>query len=359
MGQNFFFRLLQNELWRKGDIPDALTFEEFAAVHVMAREQTVAGLVCNAIVRNNVRTGDDNAMRAMAVRLNHERRAMKMAEVLRVLTACLDKHRVNYVVFKGQILAELYPEPVMRTLGDIDFYCAPADEERARRAVEQEMGVTVDVVELDKHHSFYYDGIRIELHYRMETFGSSRHQRYFDALVERTMREPSSMQIGTLSVKTMPPMMTILVCFKHLFNHFLVEGVGLRQICDMAMLFSRYHDEIDADELWHHISMLGYAKAFKAVGALTVKYVGLPAEAFPFALTKRDYRWADRMMKEVLKRGNFGKYHRRETQEGTAKSLETARIAFGHCARFLPLAPWDILCLMPRRTSVTMKKYLS
>lgn len=354
--RELFFQLLRNELWREGAVPDALTFEEFAYVHEMAREQTVAGLVSNAIARNGVRTGDDNAMRVMAVKVNHDRRAEKMQGALKALINCLDASHMNYVVFKGQTVAALYPEPFMRTLGDLDFYCLPEDGECARKAIEQALGVTVHIDELEKHHTFEYDGIRFEMHYRMETFGTSRHQHYFDTLITQGMNKLSAMQIGDANVKTLSPMLAVLVCFKHLFNHFLIEGVGLRQVCDMAILFGRYQGKIDANELRLHLEEMGYLKAFKAVGGITVKHLGLPERAFPFPLSKNDFRWADRMLKEILKHGNFGKYHRNHMTEGTSKSLETARIAFSHCARFLPLAPKEILCLTPRRMRISMRK---
>lgn len=352
-----FFQLLKNELWRSGEVPERLSEKEFEQVYTVAREQTVLGLVCNAIIRNDVLTGDDNAMRVMAVKVNHERRAGKMENALHALISCLHEHYMNYVVFKGQTLAALYPTPIMRTLGDIDFYYESADEERVRQAIENTMGVQIHLSDLDKHHAFEYDGIRFEMHYRLETFGSSRHQHYFDDLVKQSIKHVEEVQINGVNVQILPPMMNIILCFKHLFNHFLVEGVGLRQLCDMAMLLHHYHGKIDANELEHHLSKIGYLKAFKAVGALTVKYLGLPVEEFPLELTERDYGWADKMLDEVMKRGNFGKYHRREMRPGTAKSLETAQIAFGHCARFLPLATWDILCLIPRRTAVSIKKY--
>ena len=352
-----FFQLLKNELWRSGEVPERLSEKEFEQVYTVAREQTVLGLVCNAIIRNDVLTGDDNAMRVMAVKVNHERRAGKMENALHVLISCLHEHHMNYVVFKGQTLAALYPTPIMRTLGDIDFYYEFADEERVRQAIENTMGVQIHLSDLDKHHAFEYDGIRFEMHYRLETFGSSRHQHYFDDLVKQSIKHIEEVQINGVNVRILPPMMNIILCFKHLFNHFLIEGVGLRQLCDMAMLLHHYHGKIDVNELEHHLSKIGYLKAFKAVGALTVKYLGLPVEEFPLELTERDYGWADKMLDEVMKRGNFGKYHRREMRPGTAKSLETAQIAFGHCARFLPLAIWDILCLIPRRTAVSIKKY--
>ena len=59
-------------------------------------------------------------------------------------------------------------------------------------------------------------------------------------------------------------------------------------------------------------------------------------------------------MDVVLKRGNFGKYNRKYAKSGFKKSMETAKIAMGHCFTFLPLAPSDILPLIPKRISITI-----
>ena len=357
-----FFQLLRNELWQRGNVPQTLPEPLFQAIEQFARQQTVWGLVSNSIVRNDVKTGDDNAMEAMGTTITCQRTADKMNAVLAKIIAALEKEKdIRYAVFKGQAAAVCYPNPHCRTLGDIDIYFPPSCFLQAVDVIERECEVTVHREELDKHFDCEIDDVRVELHYKVETFGSRRHQRYFDRLVEEDVTAtPYRVDIDGVGVRIFSPMVHTLVVFKHLFNHFLVEGVGLRQFCDMAVMLHTYHGSMNAVTLERHLRGMGYRRAFLAVGMLLVKKLGLPVAEFPLPLDdKRDTRWARRMLEEVAQRGNFGHNDRHSGETTRQKSMTTARNAMKHCIRFMPLARRDILCLIPKRIGVTLKKHIT
>ncbi len=375
-----FFQLLRNELWQQGTVPTELSLRLFSYVQQFAQQQTVWGLVSNSIVRNNVKTGDDNAMEAMGATITHERMAKKMTAVLAQVVHALEddddgpgaipddgtqpspaqKKGIRYAIFKGQAAAECYPTPHCRTLGDIDIYFHPSCFLQAVERIERRCGVTVHREELDKHYDCEIDDVRIELHYRVETFGSRRNQRYFDRLVETDVDtdNPYRFEVDGVGARTFSPMVHTLVVFKHLFNHFLVEGVSLRQLCDMAVLMHCYHDVLAADTLDAHLRGMGYRRAFLAIAMLLVKKLGMPEDDCPLPLDEqRDTPWARRILDEVAQRGNFGANDRHADETARQKSMTTARLAMRHCLQYMPLARRDILCLIPRRISVTIKKH--
>lgn len=357
-----FFQLLRYALWQRGNVPTELTPPLFKVVKQFAEEQTVWGLVCGAIVRNNVQTGDDNAMDAMGMTLTCQRSARKMADVLQRVVHVLELEKdLPYAVFKGQAAAACYPQPELRALGDIDMFFPKASLQRAVTCLEQAFGIKVNCEDLDKHYDCEIDGVRIELHYKVETFGSRRHQRYFDRLVEAEVTADSHAYVDVegCRVRTFSPMVHMLVVFKHLFNHFLVEGVGLRQFCDLAVMLHRHHAVMEPTLLEQHLKHMGYHRAFLAVGMLLVRKLGLPEAEFPLSLDRqRDEPWARRILDEVAQRGNFGHNDIHTGLSSRQKSLTTARNAMKHCIRYMPLARRDILCLIPKRIGVTIRKHL-
>lgn len=358
-----FFQLLRGELWQKGQVPARLSKEQFDTIEQLASQQTVWGLIVGSITRNGTLTGDDNAMRAVGATIGHQRAAHKHAAATARIAAALHKHDIwQYALFKGQAVAACYPHPEWRMPGDIDLYFTPECFERAVQTIADELQVSVNRNETDKHYDCMVDGVKVELHYRVETFGSPRHQRYFDKLVEGDLqqRNPVLTDIGGVRVRTFSPMVHLLVVFKHMFNHFIVEGVGMRQLCDIAMLLGRHGSEFDAGTLRVHLRKMGYLRAYIATETLLLHKFGLPrGKALLTHDTPREVKWARRMLDEVAARGNFGEAHRRNSRQGGARSRETARIALQHCVRFFPLARWEIICLIPRRTMVTLKKYKS
>lgn len=355
--QEIFLDLLRAELWQEPVKEWGLTQEDCEQALHVAVENSCLGPVLNTLFRNNVKMGTVNVTKGVAVtqgiRLQNEKVNMAVAK----LAHLLNDNAIEYIVFKGQTVGLHYPDPLLRSAGDIDFYVTPKDYERAEQLLMKSYEVDLGNERLDMHDSFKADGVVYELHFRMETFGSNKHQRYYDKLIEEQVsRRDYSVKINDTDVLTLSPTLNVIQVFKHLFHHLLIEGVGMRQVCDLAMLISRTHNEIDWDMLGHHLKKIGYYKAFLAMGALLITHLGLPQECFGFASWKKYVRWGDKILSNVFERGNFGKFNRKHSKPGLKKSLETARIAMGHCLTFLPLATSDIIPLIPKRIVISLSK---
>jgi len=352
---NEFFRLLRNALWQKGEVINHLNVDEFNELFALAKQQTVSALIADSLIRNNVRINDDCAMLSIAAIIKNQRKTKKINESLIAVTSILNEALIHYVVFKGQISAFHYLNSELRSIGDVDFYVIPQDFYRAEQLLKDKLYVNVNEDRIDKHFDFNYNGIRYEMHYKIETFGYYQHQRYFNQLIDRDLLEhPCLLRIAQVEVKTLSPIAEIITIFKHLFNHLLVEGVGLRQLCDLAVLLHTYYNKYDKKLLKKHLFAIGYYRAFLVTGAFIVKDIGLPQEEFPFALHERNYSWANKLKEDILKSGNFGKNTR---VVGKTKSLQTASIAMTHCLKYFFLAPSDITCLIPKRIGISLSKH--
>lgn len=355
--KSVFYQILRNALWQKGDIPQSINPEVFAEIWQMAKEQCVSGLIAEAMLRNNVKTNTEFTMDLLIEQQQHEKTYEIMQQTLSELTQVLNESDAEYVVFKGQTLAMLYPAPSMRTAGDIDFYVTEKGFSHTLQILNERLNIQLTDDDSEKHLNFYLNGIDCEMHHRLETFGSAKHQQYFDSQIDKDVAQAKLQTVGNAVVKTLSMEETILLVFKHLYNHLIIEGVGLRQVCDLAILLDKYHGKYDADLLKLHLKRIGYWKAFKSMTALLVCVLGLDTDKCPFKLEKCNYWWAKRLLHEIEKRGNFGRYNRKTSKPGVAKSLETARIAFGHFMKFLPLAPSETLHLIPQRIKITLDKY--
>ena len=328
------------------------------AIVSLAEEQTVVGVVADGVQRLPEELWPERRMRLQwfgLAAMQTEQNAVvnaAMADLVKVL----EQEQISYCIVKGQTLGALYPNPDARQAGDVDFYVPAGDFQHAKTLIEQRLSVKVEGEErADKHDSFVYRDVRFEMHYRLETFGISRHQRHFDRMIDQALEvEPVTRHITDMMVRVLPPEGELVMTFKHLFNHLLMEGVGLRQLCDLLILLLHY-PPAGRQRLESLLHQIGYYEAFMAMGATLVSYLGLSPERFPFTLRQKDYRWADRLIEVPLDRGNFGKYNRKTFINQLGHKLDTAAIAFGHCLRFLPLAPSDIAGLIPTRIGIAMK----
>ena len=339
------------------------------AVMRLAKEHAVTGLVANAVVRNRLviaggATEDkgEAVMRLMQQIMVHRQAMQRFEDGMGRFARLMKENGIAYVVFKGLAVAIHYPEPFVRTMGDVDFYVPQGDFLRAVEVIERGLHVEMDKEEVDKHYSFDWQGIRFEMHYQIETFGNCRHQRRFNRMIDEAMAERTdSFTVcdsdgNETEVSVLPPTEDLIVVFKHWFNHLLVEGVGLRQTLDLAVLWNAYKDKINVGRLMTALDGIGYMKAFRAMLAMMKRYFYLEWLDSNFVLGCRDERYADKLMAAVMESGNFGRKAYRNHTTGKKKSMETATRALRHCVTFLRLAPKDIICLIPRRIGITLKQ---
>ena len=339
------------------------------AVMRLAREHTVTGLVANAAMRNRIVIAGRGAegrgetvMRLMQQTMAHRQAMQRFEDAVGRFARLMKENGIAYVVFKGLAVARLYPEPFVRTMGDVDFYVPQRDFLRAVDVIERGLHVEMDKEDVDKHYSFDWQGIRFEMHYQIETFGNRRHQRRFNRMIDEAMAEHTdSFTVcdsdgNETEVCVLPPTEDLIVVFKHWFNHLLVEGVGLRQTLDLVVLLNAYRDKMNVGRLMTALDGIGYMKAFRAMLAMMKQYFGMDWTDCFFEFYRRDARYAEKLMAAVMESGNFGRKAYRNHTTGKKKSMETATRALRHCVTFLRLAPKDIIYLIPRRIGITLKQ---
>lgn len=338
VNKELFFGLLQNELWGTALRVGNVSADDCAGVMKTAREQTVGGLVSSAFMRNNLNVGREVAMNVMFLSESVKRSNDKIEKALLKLAALLADNKIRYIVVKGQTLAAFYPNPRMRTPGDIDFFCPPEDIERTIVLLRNEWGVEIDKGESKQHYSFSYDGVEFELHFRLFHFSSDDNQRFFATLLAND--KGSFVTLSNQQVCTLSPTLNIVYTFLHLYHHLIELGVGLRQFCDLAVLIHHFHAELNVTELGNILERLDFRKAFTAVGAVLTEYIGLPREEFPLPISEKDIRKSRYIMKIVMKRGNFGKYNRTTiVRSGMGYYIEQACIKASHYLHLYSLSP--------------------
>lgn len=370
--ENALLEILRREVTgQDGTEKMELSVAGLNAVMRLAREHAVTGLVANAAMRNRIVIAGGVAegrgvavMRLMQQTMAHRQNQRRFEDAVGRFARLMKENGIAYVVFKGLAVARYYPEPFVRTMGDVDFYVPQRDFLRAVAVIEQELQVNIEKEDIDKHYSFDYQGIRFEMHYQIETFGYGKHQRYFNLMIDECISKgadnfsitDAKSESNREEVSVLPPTEDLIVVFKHWFNHLLVEGVGLRQTTDLAVLLVAYRNRIDVARLMKVLDGIGYIKAFRAMLAMMKKYFGENWVDSFCVLNSRDEQYADKLMATIMESGNFGRKAYRNHTTGKQKSMETATRALRHCVTFLRLASKDIICLIPRRIGITLKQ---
>ncbi len=360
------FELLRGELWGTELSFSQLSHTEFEELMEMAGEQTVTGLVGDCLIKNNIKLEREDALGLYAKMKAIEKANARVNENLVSFVNFMERKGVDYIIVKGQVAGSFYPNPDARMSGDVDLYFVGENYEKIKSLVEQRLGKQLSKLSDGKHVEFEVNGVIFELHDKLSRLATRKHQAYWDQMIDNAILEGTdTVMINGKEIKTLSATYNAMYIFVHLFYHMTASGVGLRQLCDWARVlaqsafqvssskFQVKNDNVNAnpnkksslnrEDLGGSLKELGYFKAYKAMGAFLVEYLGLPEEQFPFALTEKDRKWVETIKKNILKRGNFGRTGRKVKNLGVLHSMETGYLNMAQTLTFYRLAPKEVL----------------
>ena len=362
-GGSLLFEILRSELWGTELSFSQLSHSEFEELMALAGEQTVTGLVGDCLIKNNIKLEREDALSLFAKLKAIEKRNAHVNENLVSFVNFMERKGVDYIIVKGQVAGALYPNPDARMSGDVDLYFVGDNYKKIKGLVEQRLGKQLSKLSDGKHVEFEVNNVVFELHEKLSRLATRKHQEYWDQMIDHAILEGTdTVTIAGKEIKTLSATYNALYIFVHLFYHMTASGVGLRQLCDWAMVLNRTHpnppclgrefdtaesnnkkSSLNREDLGGSLLKLGYFKAYKAMGAFLVEYLGLPEEQFPFALDEKDRKWVETIKKNILKRGNFGRSGRKVKRIGVLHSIETGYLNMVQTLTFYRLAPKEVL----------------
>lgn len=180
-----------------------------------------------------------------------------------------DSKGIPYIVFKGIGLAETYPEPFTRVMGDHDILVPDKDFEYAR-SVLSEMGYnnpdnncTFKDVSLSKKNC-----LNIELHHAL--FNKNT-EYYADDFEAKIWHKTDSLIVGKGSITLPEPEVHFRYIVLHMIKHLKGSGAGLRYLLDVKY-FSSYHN-INLFEQYDFFESIGYGLYYQYCISLCVYYL--------------------------------------------------------------------------------------
>lgn len=347
--EEVFFSLLRNALWGTPvEIPQG--FADWAKVARTAKIQSALGLA------GDVMLSDSGIASAISSDLKTKIKTFMMANimthgklnnVLVKVVSELDAAGIPSVLLKGQGLAQYYPKPELRQCGDIDLYVGLqryADSYDILRPLATEIEDR-KALEVGKHYDFFVGKVAVEIHRYSDRYPTPKLDRiYQEVSLEGLGKNLVPIQFGGVEVMTPSDEYNAFYIFSHLFHHFLINGLGARQLCDWMLFLRSRSSHIDMRSLNTTLQRLDMLKPWQAFGCVLVKYFGMPAEAFPFYDPAQESK-ADKIVKRLLDEGNFGKERDVYKKRGKIYLINKTWAMLAHIGRSLGL-----LFLFPRHS---------
>jgi len=335
--------LLRAGLWGRDPIAEGfrrLGDEEWEQVFKMSGRQTVSGIVFDGICRLPDEFQPSPAIFAKWVAATDriERGNGRMNAVLGELTGMFVSGGLQPVLQKGQGVAALYPTPAHRECGDIDFYFPEKSDNGRLASMPKDRTMNGKAIELVKSHgikvetmpdgsqTYEWKGIEIEQHPTIVDLSAPAARKWIPELDGDPGYVPSELAEG---LRVPSPELNALLLNSHILKHTLGKGIGLRQMCDLAMEYHRICEDGRREDCGERIFSLykraGILKWSRLLHSFLVGVIGLPEEELPYSERIVSYRPLFRIVEDG---GNFGQYRGEDSgRSGTSTSSVTGRLS--------------------------------
>lgn len=179
------------------------------------------------------------------------------------------------VVFKGIVIDSLYFTFGSRSTCDSDILVSPAHLEQAMRILEQEGFTYQKSEDLGLVKCYVSPALSIDLHSALWGDMIRKHR---DALTNQNFEALENcidLNIHGITIKTFTPENQFLYLFVHYAKHFVAKGASIRNLMDISLFYNKYHDKIDAQNIWAAIKRLEFESFFSYSLELCRRYLGM------------------------------------------------------------------------------------
>ena len=339
-----FFELIQIAIGTKsaGAFEHTMDNDMWQQIYDMSVKHTLAGIVFIGVTKLPMEKRPHKQLflqwHVLCERIKEKNKRLDKA--VRNVSQKFTEAGFENTIIKGQGVAQLYPEPLYRTPGDIDIWLKGSRKDIFRYIKKY----IPDCMPVYHNANFNVSNdVDIEVHFTPSWmfcyFTNRRLQKYFK---EQQQLQMCNIKRTAEGVEFHAPdnnfnRVFILI---HIYRHLLSEGIGLRQLLDYHMVLAQGFSREERDETMRvlkELRMDGFAAACMYV---LQKVFNTKDE---FMLTLPDMGEGEFVLNEIMIAGNFGKYDPRQSILEKKNIATTFFRRIKNVWRFIKYHPTEVL----------------
>ncbi len=328
-----FFELLRCGVWRR--VPDTACFESLGEggwreLYRLVSEQSVAGVCYPPIEQlpTTVRPPRDLLLTWFFNAEQIQEKNRRMREAIFELTDELETAGFSPVLMKGLAAAQVYPEPLLRVTGDIDFYIS----ERYQEAMTWLRAKGYETDYTPQHEKIHYKGFLVEFHHAL--LNPPMLAEAEDRFIEIHSGAGRPFRVPDVEANA-------LLLLMHAAGHLLVNGIGFRHVCDWLLFYQQHRERLGSETFRHRLRRIGIEPFAQAITSVGVDCLGLDS-SLTWGKRGRDPFLTD----DLLRNGDCGfrMFRRRQSRiakKGIGQVVRDRCIYYANaCYRVVRLSPY-------------------
>lgn len=259
------------------------------------------GLACPEQLREyllNVMRAESSTNMIRRQRIMHLIREMKAAGI-------------DAKVIKGYAVSECYAHPECRGSVDTDILVDAQQESKAVRLFEA-LDFRIDPRSATSNHTVcqHKKYGMVELH--VSLYGELVRDNWFQMMdIKDMVREPAITEEGFSTLGYTDHLIFLTL---HMVKHFILEGLTLRMMLDIALYFASNKQAIDTDRYWMTLKELHYNMLVNGILWSMIRYGGFSIDDFP-SLSEENPEHVPLILSDLLNGGYMGVNEKNERLE--------------------------------------------
>lgn len=342
MKDSFFLDLLKCSLNNKPFLHH-LKDNEWKIVYEEAKKQTLTGIMLEGIKRLPKEQCPPKPI-LLQWFTNVENIKKKNTELNKIAVKVVDKfHKDGFrsVILKGQGNALYYPDPLLRTPGDIDIWL-----DKSRQEITQYVRKYCPNEEIVYHHAEFpvMNSCHIEVHFTPSWmnnyFKNKKLQNLFHELKDKQFSHKMAVPDQTGFIYTPTIEFNRVYVLLHIYRHLFEEGIGLRQLVDYYYILKQKCTDEQKSNSYKWIQELGMNRFCSAIMYIMQNILGLEKEFLICPPSEKDGRF---LLEEIMRAGNFGKYDERIVRQEEESHLHKYFRKISRNLRFIKSYPDEVI----------------
>ena len=310
--QKIFFDFLRFCIGSAKEIPGSLKEVDWKELYAIAKKQALLGVLFYGIRQLPKELAPEQKLLMQWMVMGEMIRKQNIRLFLDSVKVCKNFENKGFAncILKGQGNALLYPDPYMRTPGDIDIYLAGG-----RKRVMQYINKVCPNQVMRYHHvDFPVMKTAIELHftpsYMFFPIHNSRMQKWLKEVMDLQCSNVVTLPDGYGEITVPTTSFNVIYILSHLYRHVFTEGIGLRQLIDYYFVLVKSEERRvqNLTALQRELKYLGLWKFAGAVMYVQHEALGLPEAKMIAPIDVNEGRF---LLAEIMQGGNFGQYDTR------------------------------------------------
>lgn len=337
---NKFFQLVRYAISDSCEAPQ-VEAADWETMFDMARKQSILGVVFDSVQR----MGQDATiprqlkMKWFYVINKIKNRNMLINQRSAELVAMFRQDGFDCCVLKGQGNAMMYPNPYVRSSGDIDLQV-----KGGRDLVAQYVKKRFPHTKTAYQHVDYpiFKQVSVEVHYLPAYLNNPvynrRLKRWFDDHSDDMYGHEANLPDDAGRIRVPSLRFNIVFQLVHLLHHYMDEGIGLRQMLDYYYLLRKvFQERIPLEGMADELDRLGLRKFAGAVMYIMHDVLGLDEACL---IVPVDKARGETLLNEIVHGGNFGKHSGLTKHSLASKHL----LKYWRAMHFVRDYPAEALC---------------